>query len=85
MGGGGQLAQPAADFKAIDARQHHVQQDQIPRMVLGRLERHLAIQHGPHFIARSFEIGLGDLAGYLTVIDDENSCGHRCFLGPLTR
>ena len=65
LGGLRHLAQAAADFVAVQARHHDVEQHQIRRRARGDLQRHLAVEREAELVVRlqaldeDVEVGLG--------------------------
>src|SRR5581483_11992149 len=66
-------AQAAADFEAIDARQHHVEHHQVRRESLERLDRGEAVADGADVVAVTAQVAFDDVGDHALVLDDEDA------------
>src|SRR5205085_4333621 len=62
----------AQHLPAVDLRHHHVEEDQIRRVVLDRLESLLGVARLDHRVALDLQVDPHDLADLRIVVDDED-------------
>ena len=69
-------AQPAADLDPVEARQHHVEHDQVVRRALGFLEAGDAVGHPAHVAVDGREVQLEQAADVGVVFDHQDASVH---------
>ena len=79
-------ADPAAELEPVRSREHHVEHDEVGRLLLEQLARAVAVVGLERRVALALEVAHDDLAHDRLVVDDEDG-GHgaHCGDGSITR